>query len=139
MDTRPVDVADRLAQALDDDDYETARALLSPHVVYEVGDETLVGPDAVVDSYRAASTMGRQMFDELGYGHETPTPVGEGSFEVRYTDVLTIDDDTHVHYARQEITVGDGGVTRIVDRPVPGEREKVDEFISRHGISRPGS
>lgn len=126
-----------LAQALDDDDYETVRALLAPDVVYEIGDETIVGPQAVVASYRAASEMAHRLFDRVEYGHQVIGTVERTKFRVRYTDVLTAGDETHVHHAEQEVTVDlELGVARIVETPVPGERQKLDEFMERHSISR---
>lgn len=126
-----------MATALDHDDYEGAHGLLHREVVYEIGDESLYGPDAIVESYRSSSEMAHDLFDTVGYGHEiveTDSP----TFTVRYRDVLTVDGETHTHFACQEITVSpDRVVTRIVDRPVPGERAKVDEFMARHNLTRP--
>ena len=126
-----------MATALDHDDYEGAHGLLHPEVVYEIGEETLHGPDAVVESYRSSSEMAHGLFDTVGYGHEIVETEGP-TFTVRYRDVLTVDGETHTHFARQEMTVGsDRTVARIVDRPVPGERAKVDEFMARHDLIRP--
>ena len=126
-----------LAQALDDDDYEAARGLLSPEVVYEIGDERLVGPDAVLASYRSASAMAHRLFPGVEYRHQVIGTVERTKYRVRYSDILTVGEDTHEHIAEQAVTVDPQlGVVRIVDTPVPGEREKLDEFMEEHNITR---
>jgi hypothetical protein len=46
--------------------------------------------------------------------------------------------DSLVHVLEQDVTVTrERGVVRIVDRPIPAERERLDAFIRRHGIARP--
>ena len=131
------DLVSRLAVALDSDDYVTALSTLADDVRYEVGGETLIGPQAVVDSYEAASIMAHKLFDEVGYDHEIVQSSPEGDFTINYVDILTIDDETLVHHARQKLTVDpNNGVTHIVNVELPGERDKVDAFLERHGKSR---
>ena len=126
-----------LAQALDADDYEAARAVLAPDVSYEIGDEKLVGPDAVLASYRSASEMAQRLFPSVEYRHQVIGTVERTKYRVRYFDVLTAGEETHEHVAEQMVTVDPQlGVVRIVDTPVPGEREKLDEFMERHHITR---
>jgi hypothetical protein len=41
--------------------------------------------------------------------------------------------------AEQHLTVAPGdGIVEIVNVDVPGEREEVDAFLERHGLSRDG-
>lgn len=127
----------RLAVALDSDDYETAFSTLAKDVQYELGAETLVGPQAVVDSYQAASVMAHDLFDQVGYDHEIVESSPDGEFTINYEDILTIGDETLVHHARQKLKVDPAiGVTHIFNIELPGERERVDEFLHRHGKSR---
>jgi hypothetical protein len=45
--------------------------------------------------------------------------------------------ETLAHMAEQHVTVAPtAGVVQIVNVDVPGEREKVDDFLTRHGLSR---
>lgn len=130
------EVVEKLALALDSDDYETARSVLSEDITYEVKGETLTDPDAVVDSYRMASKQAHEIFDRVEYDHELDVDDGSGTYTMNYTDILTIGDETLVHHARQIIRVSDGKVDHIVNVEIPGERENVDEFLARHGRSR---
>ncbi len=130
------DLVSTLARALDNDDYETARTALAPDVRYEVKGSVLEGPEAVLESYRGASEMAHRVFDAVGYDHEITSEDGK-TFVVNYTDALTIEDETLVHHARQIYTVEPGrGVTQIVNVELPGEADRVDQFLSRYGRSR---
>ncbi len=126
-----------LASALDADDYETAAANMADEVVYAIGDDVFEGPDAIVASYRQASQLARRLFDEVGYGHVVFPTENPNTFRVAYSDVLTVDGEVLDHMAEQHLTVAPGvGVVRIVNVEVPGEREKLDEFLTSHGLTR---
>ena len=136
--TNPAELAGQLAEALDADDYVSAAATMAPEVVYRIGEETLIGPAEVVDSYRAASEMAHRLFDEVRYTHDV-VPIDSTNFRILYGDILSVNGETLEHRAEQIVTVEDGrGVIAIQDAPVPGEKERVDAFLARHGLSRDG-
>ena len=134
--TSPAEVAERLANALDHDDYETAASVLADRVRYSIGDEALVGREAVVESYRTASEMAHRLFDRVEYGHSVFATDTPNTFRISYSDKLTLGDESLTHMAEQQVTVADEGVTRIINVELPGEREAVDAFLERHGLSR---
>lgn len=137
--TEPIQYVEALARALDGDDYETVASVLSPDVEYAIGNELHRGKDAVVASYRTASELAHRLFDRVVYGHEILPADQSRPFRVRYSDDLTVGDETLRHIAEQRVTaVEDVGVTRILNVDVPGERERVDAFMTRHGLSREG-
>jgi hypothetical protein len=110
---------------------------MAEHVEYSIGDQLMYGPQAVVASYRASSEMARRLFDQVGFGHEVVPTDDPYSFRVTYSDVLTVGDETLTHTAEQQVTVApDEGVVRIINLDLPGEREKVDRFMARHGLER---
>lgn len=124
--------------ALDSNDYETARSLMDPEVVYIIGEHRLVGPEEVVGSYQRASEMAHSLFDTVEYGHVVQGVVEQQTVRVRYSDALGVGGDEHSHYSVQDLTIDpDRGIVEIVDRPVPGEREKLDDFMASHRIERP--
>lgn len=128
-----------LAQALDDDDYVTAASVMADNVEYTIGDEKLHGRDAVIDSYRAGSEMARRIFDRVDYSHEVVPTDDPRVFSISYTDALTASGETLTHMVEQIVTVRPGdGVARIRNVDLPGEAEKVDDFMKRHGLSRDG-
>lgn len=133
----PIDLVERLAVALDGDDYPTAASVMAERVRYTIGDQELTGPDAVVASYRTASEMAHRLFDQVEYGHSVIPTDDPHTFRVSYSDTLTVAGETLRHMAEQEVTVApDAGVVRIVNVELPGEKEKVDAFLERHGLSR---
>jgi len=131
------EVAERLAIALDQDDYETVASVLAEEVSYSIGEDVLVGREEVVGSYRAASEMARRLFDRVEYGHVVFATDDPDTFRISYSDRLTIGDESLTHMAEQHVTVAmEEAVTRIVNVELPGEREAVDAFLERHGLSR---
>jgi hypothetical protein len=133
----PIDYVETLARALDGDDYETAAAVMADNVVYSIGDIVLHGREEIVASYREASAMARRLFDEVGYDHVVYPTEDPDTFRVAYSDILTVGGETLAHMAEQHVTVAPtAGVVQIVNVDVPGEREKVDDFLNRHGLSR---
>lgn len=133
----PGEYVESLADALDADDFETAADNMADDVVYTIGDRVYEGPEAIVASYRESSEMARRMFDEVGYDHVVFPTDDPNTFRVSYSDILTVGDDVLHHQTEQHLTVLPGsGVVRIVNVDVPGEREKLDEFLTDHGLSR---
>ena len=65
-------IATRFAAALDADDYDAARPLLAPDCRYEAPKSVIIGPDAILDSYRQASIDGHAKFDRLEYASTVP-------------------------------------------------------------------
>ncbi len=137
--TSPIDYVEALAQALDSDDYATAAGVMAEEVVYTIGDRVLNGREEIVSSYREASEMARRLFDEVGYDHVIYPTEDPNTFRVSYSDILTVGEETLSHMAEQLVTVSPGaGVVKIVNVDLPGEQEKVDQFLARHGLSRDG-
>lgn len=133
----PREYIETLAAALDSDDYETAKSAFAESVSYVIGEETLLGPDRIVASYREASEMAHRIFDDVGYDHQVHGTDDPEQFIVAYQDILTIGNETLTHQARQHVRAQtDKGVVHIVNVEVPGESERVDEFLARHGRSR---
>jgi SnoaL-like protein len=130
-------VAERLARLLDQDDFPAARALLDDACVYQTVRETLRGPDAIVESYRAASTWARRTFDEVRYESGVESVAG-GTARVTFVDyVLKAGHGWHRYRCQQEFTVGaDGLIAHIVHRELPGEREALDAFFAVCGVKR---
>lgn len=135
--TSQIDIVEQLAEALDRDDYTAAASTMADRVEYSIGDRELTGPKAVVDSYRTASGVAHSLFDRVEYGHQVSTTDDPNTFRVSYSDTLILSGETLTHMAEQHVTVAPGeGVVRIINVDVPGERDKVDAFLERHGLSR---
>lgn len=130
-----MDLVERLAQALDDDDYATAASVMADRIEYSIGNQQLHGPEPVLASYRDSSEMAHRLFDRVEYGHHLMPTDDPNTFRVSYSDTLTVAGETLKHTAEQHVTAVPGdGVVRIVDVDLPGERDKVDGFMKRHGL-----
>ena len=127
-----------LALALDRDDFDGVIQYLHPDVVYEIGGVTHRGAAAVVESYRSGSASAREIFDDVEFDHTVLGQVGDRTIRVDFSDRLTADGEQFEHHSIQDITVDlMDRVTHIVDRPVEGQRSRLDEFMSRHQRVRP--
>lgn len=81
--------------------------------------------------------MARRLFDQVEYGHRVNPSAHPYTFRVSYSDHLNVAGETLRPRAEQDVTVTpDEGVVRIVNVELPGETEKVDAFLERHGFSR---
>jgi hypothetical protein len=127
-------VAVGLARALDADDFEAARGYLAAGCEYTIGDDRLVGPDAILASYAENSRRAHAAFQTVRYRSEPGAADGR-TVTMQYVDELEFAGEWHVHRCRQLLTIGpDGLVTRIVHEEIPGEHETLVAFVERHGI-----
>lgn len=130
----PINVARRLAAALDRSDFVEAAACLAADCRYELATEEFTGPEAIIASYRASDEWGKRTLDRVEYKSQVEAAGDE--IIVTYTDHITHKSETIEYRSRQHLIINDGLVTRIVHEELPGEREKLDEFFARQGIRR---
>ena len=128
-------VAQRFAGALDRCDFAEAQAYLSEDCHYQIGQETLIGPEAIIASYRDSAEWGRRTLDQVVY--ESQVTQDEKGLSVLYVDRITHGGVTHEYHCRQHLWLNDAGkVERIVHEELPGEREKLDKFFADRGVRR---
>lgn len=119
---------ERLATALDAEDYATAHALLAPGCTYCMGTATLTGPDAIIASYRANGEAARKRFDTIQYTHQVESTAAlEGV--ISYADRVCRGGRWHEYRCRQHIRIDEAGlVTDIRHEELPGERQRLQDF-----------
>ena|SRR5262245_5092126 len=127
------EIATRFAAALDADDFAPARELLAASCHYEVRGAVLIGPDAILDSYRAASESARREFDRVSYASRV-IRVEANSATVEFADHLERAGASHIFRSLQRLTITGGLITAIRHEDLPGEREKLAEF--RESLAR---
>lgn len=121
-----------LAEVLDREDFDAARALMRDDCIYEFRGELIHGADAIVASYRGNGDKARKHFDRIEY-QSSVVPVDEGQARIDYTDIVNHAGDTLIHRCAQEVDFDSGGaITRIRHVDFPGEREAVAAFFNRH-------
>ena len=106
-------IAKQFGTALDNDDFELAKRLLSPHCSYDIGDEVLHGPEAIAGSYEANMIEGRKKMDKLEWGQCTIETIEPGSYFVHFTDYLTHKGETYTFQCKQKLTVEADKIVRI--------------------------
>jgi hypothetical protein len=128
-------IAKRFAAALDRCDFAEALGYLSPDCRYEIGLETLVGPDAIVASYRLNAEWGSRALQQVIY--ESEVEEESGGLCVLYIDRLTQAGQTHEYRCRQHLSLDDSGqIVGILHEELPGERAHLDDFFRRVGVRR---
>ncbi len=132
----PLSIARRFASALDRCDFAEAIGCLAPGCRYDIGHGELIGPDAIIASYRESAEWGSRVLDETIYESEVIANA-DGSFTVLYIDRITHHGETIEYRSRQHLWFDDAGrIVHILHEELPGEREALDAFFARHGITR---
>ena len=135
MTDSPQTIAKHFAQALDRCDFAKAGRYISSDCHYQTGYEELIGPQVILASYSESAEWGSKTLDQVIYESEVQ---GEGeNLSVLYIDRITHGGQTHEYRCRQHLSINDAGlIVRIVHEELPGEREKLNEFLARCGIRR---
>ena len=129
------EVAKTFVSMLNRSDFEGARRVLAPHCVYEMREDLLVGPDAILASYRGSDDLARGTLDFIQYeSHVRETP---SSWAIGYIDRIQHEGKSLVHRCKQIVEIGVHGlIERIVHCDLPGEVEALNSFFKEVGISR---
>ena len=129
-------IVERFAQALDEDDFDTARSFVAEDCTYLQGEDELIGPDAIIASYQGNSEWARENLDELRY-ESSVRDLGDGLFEVHYADHSYHKQQRHTFRCAQRIALNaEGKIARIIHFELPGQREALNDFFTRVGIER---
>jgi hypothetical protein len=131
-----LEIARRLAVALDAEDYETARACLAVECIYHSPDGVLVGPDAIISSYRENGASGRARFEQVQF-ESLVESAGPTEALITYTDRVRLGGMWHHFRCRQLVRMGGSGlVDEIRHEELPGERERLHQFEAQAGRAR---
>ena len=129
-------VAQAFADALDGTDFATVRATLGPTCHYDTQsalEGVLVGPAAIVESYRSHDARARQSFDYVEYSSLVETVDGMSAL-IQFTDVIRRQDHEHTYRCRQRIVIDEAAViVSITQENIPAEVSAPKEFLTRVG------
>jgi hypothetical protein len=130
--------AQRFAAALDTEDYEGAAACLSLDCTYHAPDGKLIGPSAIVGSYRENAEAGRKRFDKVEYKSLVES-IGATEAVVTFTDKLQLGGSWHEFRCRQHLRISSAGlIEEIGHEELPGERQRLQHFEARRQKSASG-
>lgn len=130
------EIVEAFATALDHDDYESAQSYLHADCRYEVGAEKLIGRSAVIDSFRDNSKWAHSHLDKIVFFH-TIERCDEHECVIKFIDLLEHAGKQGRHECLMHVAInGDGLIEKLLLEDLPGEKQKVNEFLSSVGISR---
>ncbi len=130
------DIARAFVHALDHEDFAAAEPLLAPDCVYTIRSETIQSATEIIASYRAAAEWARTSFDRIRYESQL-TQESPSRFRVRYIDLTDHRGLTHRHECEQVFTFNNANQIDTIEHiDLPGERERLDTFLDRVGVTR---
>lgn len=125
-------------RALDLEEFARAQACLAADCVYEFRGRRLVSPPAIIASYRRAARWASASFDRIRY-ESAITVEAPGRYRVRFVDLTDHAGRSHRHECEQVLrTDRDGLIIGIEHIDLPGERERLADFLARVGVAPMG-
>ena len=137
---RALAAARAFADALDQNDFESAAAMLAPDCRYVqesalTSEGTLVGPDAILASYRWHDERSRRLFDRVEYSSDVEV-LSDHSAVIRFMDMIEKSGQQHSYSCFQQLTFDDHWrIERIVQQDIPAEITAVKAFFERVGVT----
>jgi hypothetical protein len=123
------------AAALDSDDFSAAEVLLSLKCVNVSGRLVSEGREAIKNSYRKRSKRAQELFDGV-YNKGDVLSSSETSAEILFADQLACGEKNHIYRSRHFPDFSSAGeIARIRQEEIPGERQRLKEFIEECGVS----
>lgn len=129
------EIARQFGESLDNDAFDVTKKLLSPDCVYIIGENTLIGPQDICQSYEQNMIEGRKKLDVLEWGQSSIEPIKNAEFYVHFTDYLTHKGEKYTHRCKQKLSVNeDGLISRIEHIHDQGEQDRLDAYYKRVGL-----
>lgn len=131
-----IELATKLAKALDANDFDAASYFLADDCVYEIGTQRIVGRDKIIGSYKGNADWAKSAIDEVML--ESQISADDNGFLITYTDKITHKGLKHIYRCQQILSLNEQGlVIKILHREIPGEKEGLQAFEAKAGIIRP--
>ena len=132
----PVQIAEEFGRALDHDDFGKIKTLVDPECVYIIGDDQLIGPEAIANSYEQNMIEGRKQLDELLWGESGVEEIEPDEFIIHFTDHLKHKGRSFIHRCKQRVKIGENGtiieISHVAD---PNESARLKTFFDEVGLS----
>jgi hypothetical protein len=136
MNKAEADVVEKFAQALDTDDYETAKSLLGSHCIYVLPKERIEGRDEIIQSFRSNSEWARSNLEKVSFEHSL-AGCRDCSAMIQFTDLLEHAGQKHRHECLMHTRVSkDGLITKLTLEELPIEKRRLSEFLTMVGVIR---
>lgn len=129
-------VAHAFARHLEAGRHEALGELLADVCVYHTGAHALEGPAAIVESYELAHRWARDHLEGVRY-RSSVAALLPGVARITFEEHLEHGGESHVYRCQEQVLVaGNGRIERIEHIELAGEREALDRFLERVGVSR---
>lgn len=121
--------------ALDNDDFAIAKTVIADDCEYNIGEQTLIGPDEICGLYEKNSKEGHQKFDKMVWGECKIEKLTDHQFFVHFEDFLTKNGITHTYRCKQKLTLNEAGKIMLIEHhEIPEERAQLNAFYKKVGL-----
>lgn len=122
-----IGIVERLAQALDEEDYATASACLEPDAEYDDGARVIKGAEAILQSFAESAERGRKTFERVIFRHEISINV---PLDIRFIDILSRNGEEFALDHTMRVALSERGLVKSLQLIFPpGERERLADFL----------
>lgn len=129
------EIAERFGQSLDNDEFDTTKQLLTADCKYIIGEESLVGPEAICGSYEQNMIEGRKKLDNLEWGKSRIETISDSEFYVHFTDYLTHKGEEYTHRCKQRLTLNENRKIVLIEHiHDQEEQDKLDQYYRGVGL-----
>ncbi|WP_299890005.1 hypothetical protein [uncultured Lacinutrix sp.] len=102
---------------------------------YFIGEDVLIGPEKICQSYEQNMIEGRQKLDNLEWGQSEIEPLKSNEFYVHFTDYLTHKGIKHTHRCKQKLFINEHGlIQRIEHIHNQEEQDKLNAYYKSVGL-----
>jgi hypothetical protein len=109
--------------------------LLSSDCTYFIGEDVLVGPKDICQSYEQNMIEGRKKLDVLEWGKSKIESINDADYYVHFTDYLTHKGEKYTHRCKQKLHVNtDGFINSIEHIHDQEEQDRLDAYYRRVGL-----
>ncbi len=134
---RHVEAATALAATLNIENYNVAEMLLTPQCQYKIGETTVSGSVAIIESYRLIGDWVKATFESYSYESKVAAD-GDDQAIITYRDRIRHGEHRLDHHCQQVVKADQQGrIFEIRHVDLPGEPEKVAAFNAACGVSKP--
>ena len=127
-------IAERFGDSLDTDEFDKTEKLLSADCKYSIGDKTLIGPNAICESYMQNMQEGRRKLDALEWGKCKIESLNASEYIIHFTDYLTHKGMKYTHRCKQKVTVRADKIVEILHVDDREETTALNNFYKKVGL-----
>ena len=130
------EIAEKFGTSLDNDQFEITKETLSHDCKYMIGENIIIGPENICNSYEQNMIEGRRKLDKLEWGESSIEAINNSKFFVHFTDFLTHKGINFTHRCKQKLVIHDYKIVLIEHVEDREEQRSLDEFYKKVGLKK---